>query len=195
MPDILTYRQEVYRKIVHISSSGIAILLWYFGKDAMLPWVLAVAILFPILDWLRKYIPLLKKLYFILFGIITRPYEHQVLSGASWVFMGAGFTAYLFNEKVAVIALLVMSLSDSSAALIGIKYGTTRLFNKSLEGTLAFLISTYLIIFLLSSASLMLLLIATITATVIELFSTPKFNDNILIPVTTAFILTLGGIH
>ena len=195
MPDILTYRQEVYRKIVHISSSGIAILIWYFGKDAMLPWVIAVAILFPILDWLRKYIPLLKKLYFILFGIITRPYEHQVLSGASWVFMGAGFTAYLFNEKVAVIALLIMSLSDSAAALIGIQYGTTRLFNKSLEGTLAFLIITYLIIFLLSSASLMLLLIVSITATAIELLSTPKFNDNILIPVATAFILTLGGIH
>ena len=195
MPDILTYRQEAYRKIVHISSSSIAILLWYYGKDTMLPWVLAVAILFPILDKLRKYISLLSKIYFILFGIITRPYEYQVLSGASWVFIGAGFTAYLFNEKVAVIALLVMSLSDSSAALIGIKYGTTRLFNKSLEGTLAFLISTYLIIFLLSSASLMLLLIATITATVIELFSTPKFNDNILIPVATAFILTLGGIH
>ena len=155
----------------------------------------SVAILFPILDWLRKYIPLLKKLYFILFGIITRPYEHQVLSGASWVFMGAGFTAYLFNEKVAVIALLIMSFSDSAAALIGIQYGTTRLFNKSLEGTLAFLISTYLIIFLLSSTSLMLLLIVSITATAIELLSTPKFNDNILIPVATAFILTLGGIH
>ena len=149
MPDILTYPQEVYRKIVHISSSGIAILLWFFGKDAMLPWILAVAILFPILDWLRKYIPLLKKLYFKLFGIVTRPYEHQVLSGASWVFMGAGLTAYLFNEKVAIIALLIMSLSDSAAALIGIKYGTTRLFNKSLEGTLVFLISTYLIIFFL----------------------------------------------
>ena len=195
MPDILTYRQEVLRKIVHISSSGIAILLWYFGKDVLLPWILAAAILFPILDCSRKYIPFLKKLYFKLFGIITRPYEHQMLSGASWVFMGAGVTAYVFNEKVAVIALLVMSLSDSAAALIGLKYGTTRLFNKSLEGTFAFLISTYLIIFLLSSASLMLLLIASITATAIELFSTPKFNDNILIPIATAFILTLGGVQ
>ena len=157
--------------------------------------MLASAILFPILDCSRKYIPLLKKLYFKLFGIVTRPYAHQVLSGASWVFMGAGLTAYLFNEKVAVIALLVMSLSDSAAALIGIKYGTTRLFNKSLEGTFAFLISSYLIVIILSSASLMLLLIASITATAIELFSTPKFNDNILIPIATAFILTLGGIH
>ena len=195
MPNILTYRQEVFRKIIHIASSGIAILLWYYGKDVLLPWIIAVAILFPILDSSRKYIPRLKKLYFKLFGIVTRPYEHQVLSGASWVFMGAGFTTYLFNEKVAVIALLIMSLSDSAAALIGIKYGTTRLFNKSLEGTFAFLIITYLIIFLLSSASLLLLLIVSITVTAIELFSTPKFNDNILIPLATAFILTLGGIH
>ena len=195
MPDMLTYHQEVFRKIIHISSSFIAILLWYFGKDVLLPWMLASAILFPILDCSRKYIPFLKKFYFKIFGIVTRPYEHQVLSGASWVFMGAGFTAYLFNENVAVIALLVMSLSDSAAALIGIKYGSTRLFNKSLEGTWAFLISTYLIIFLLSSASLMLLLIASIIATAIELFSTPKYNDNILISVATAFIQTLGGIH
>ena len=195
MPDMLTYHQEVFRKMIHMSSSCIAILLWYFGKDDSLPWILLAAILFPILDCSRKYIPSIKKLYFKLFGIVTRPYEYQVLSGASWVFMGAGLTAYLFNEKVAVIALLVMSLSDSAAALIGIKYGTTRLFNKSLEGTFAFLISSYLIIIILSSASLMLLLIASITATAIELFSTPKFNDNILIPIATAFILTLGGIH
>ena len=195
MPDSLTYREEVYRKFIHISSSTIAILLWFIGKPVLLPWILAVAILFPILDFSRKYIPFLKKLYFKLFGIITRPYEHHVLSGASWVFMGAGLTAYLFNENVAVIALLVMSLSDSAAALIGIKYGTTRLFNKSLEGTLAFFISTYLIIFLFSSASFMLLLLTAITVTAIELFSTPKFNDNILISIATAFILTLGGLH
>ena len=195
MPDILTYRREFYRKLVHISSSVIAFLLWYFGKTILLPWLLLVSILLPLLDYLRKYFPRLQQIYYNLFGIITRPNEYEGLSGASWVFMGAGVTVYLFNEKVAIIALLIMSLSDSAAALIGIKYGTTRLFNKSLEGTLVFFISTYLIIFLLSSASVMLLLIASITATAIELFSTPKFNDNILIPVAMAFILTLGGIH
>ena len=193
MPDILTYRQEAYRKIVHISSSGIAILLWYYGKDIMLPWVLAVAILFPILDLLRKYIPLLSKIYFILFGIITRPYEYQVLSGASWVFIGAGFTVYLFNEKVAVIALLVMSLSDSSAALIGIKYGTTRLFNKSLEGSFTFLLSASIIIFTLSPELYIINITAVFISVIIELFSTPMLNDNLFIPVSIALILTFGG--
>ena len=195
MPDILAYHQEVFRKFFHIASSSIAILLYFLGKEVLLPYILAAAILFPILDYSRKYIPYLKTIYITLFGIITRPYEYHGLSGASWVFMGAGVTTYLFNEKAAVIALLVMSLSDSAAAMIGIKYGNTRLFNKSLEGSLAFFITTYVIIFSFSTASILLTLITTIIATAIELFSTRKLNDNILIPVATAFILTLGGIH
>jgi len=194
MPDILAYRQEVYRKLVHISSSTIPLFLWYFGKDMMLKWVILVSILFPLLDYLRKYFPRIQQLYHNLFGIITRPNEYEGLSGASWVFMGAGVTVYLFNEKIAIIALLIMSLSDSSAALIGIKYGTTRLFNKSLEGTLAFFITTYMILYFLSPASLMLILIVAIFATVIELFSIPTINDNFLIPIASAFIMTLGGI-
>jgi dolichol kinase len=196
MPDILIYRKEVYRKIVHIAScTTIAILLCYFGKEVFLPWILPVAISFPIIDYSRKYIPLIKRLSFTLFGIITRRHEHHTLSGASWVFIGAGFTVYIFNEQIALIALLVIGLSDSAAALIGIKYGATRLFNKSLEGSLAFFITTYLIIFFLSSSSFLLLLIATISATAIELLSTPKLNDNVLIPISTALILSIGGIN
>ena len=195
MPDILTYRQEFYRKLVHISSSAIAFLLWYFGKAILLPWLLLVSILLPLLDYLRKYFPRLQQIYYNLFGIITRPNEYEGLSGASWVFMGAGVTVYLFNEKVAIIALLIMSLSDSAAALIGIKYGTTRLFNKSLEGTIAFFITTYMILILLSPASLILTLIVAICTTVIELFCVPTINDNFLIPIVTALIMMLGGIH
>ena len=130
-----------------------------------------------------------------LFGTITRTYEYRGISGASWVLIGSGVTAYLFNGKVVIIALLIMALSDSAAAIVGIKFGTTRLFNKSLEGSLAFFITTYIIIFILSSASFMLLVIASTISTIIELISTQKFNDNIIIPIVIAFILNLGGIH
>ena len=196
MHDILTYRHEVYRKYVHISScSTIAFLLWYWGKDIFLPYILVVAILFAILDFLRKHILFIKHISITLFGKVIRSYELHVLSGASWVFIGAGSTIYLFNEKVALIALLVIGISDSAAALVGIKYGNTRFFNKSLEGSLAFFVSTYLIILVMSSPSYTLLLITTITVTTVELFSTKKLNDNILIPIATALILTIGGIY
>ena len=193
---MLTYKQEVFRKFVHISScTTIVIFLYHFGKDVLLPWILAASILFIILDYSRQYVPFIKHIAFTLFRVVTRPIEHQGLTGASWVFIGTSITMLLFNETAALIAILVLGLSDSASALIGIKYGATRLYNKSLEGSLAFLITTYLIIYLLSSSSFIFLLVGTTTATAIELFCTPKLNDNILIPVTTALILTLGGIH
>lgn len=195
MPELLTYHQEVYRKLIHISSCTIAILLWYFSKDIFLPWIISAAIIFSILDYAKKIIPFINNFYFTLFGKITRYNEYKTLSGASWVLMGAVATIYLFNEKSAIIGLIVMSLADSAAALIGIKYGATRFFKKSLEGTIAFFITTYLVIFILASASIMLTFITSIIVTTIELFSTPKLNDNILIPIVTALILTLGGIH
>ena len=194
MSKLLTYNQEVYRKLIHISSSLIALFLWYFGKDTFLPWIISVAIIFPILDYARKKITLLKNIYFILYGIVTRPQEHYTLSGASWVFIGAGITTIFFNEKVAVIAILIMSLSDSAAALIGIKYGKTQYFNKSLEGSLAFFITTYIILFIFSSATPSIILFISVVATAFELFSQPKLNDNLIIPIGTALIMTLGGI-
>ena len=132
--------------------------------------------------------------YFILYGIVTRPQEHYKLSGASWVFIGAGITTMFFNENVAVIAILIMSLSDSAAALIGIKFGKTQFFNKSLEGSLAFFITTYIILFIFLSATPLNILFISVATTTIELFSQPKLNDNLAIPIGTALILTLGGI-
>ena len=195
MPDLLSYKYEVYRKLIHISSSLIAILLWYFGKKDLLIWIIAIAIIFPILDYYRKKITLLKHIYIRLYGNVTRPHEHYSLSGASWVFIGAGITTLLFNEKIAVIAILVMSLSDSAAALIGIKYGKTKFFNKSLEGTLSFFIITYLIIHFFSTASIALTILTVFSSTAIELIAKPKLNDNILVPICTGFMLSIGGIY
>ena len=195
MPEILTYRQEVYRKLLHISTCTTIIICTYsFGINAIIPWIITIAILFPIIDYSRKYFSFLNQISNTFFRVVTRPHEYQGLSGASWVLLGAGITLYIFNENAAIIAILILGVSDSASALIGIKYGNTHLFNKSLEGSFAFLITTYIILFLFSEISFIFLMIATITSTVIELLSTPKFNDNILIPFTIALILTLGDI-
>ncbi len=199
MPIQLSYRQEVYRKCIHIASSIIPIFLFYYGADRCLPWILAITIFFLSFDYLRRRIPTLKHFYFALFGKVIRPQENKTLSGAAWVFMGASITIFmtsinLFSERAAVIALLVMSWSDSAAAIIGIKYGATKLFNKSLEGTLAFFITTYVIISLLAPLSFIKVFITTICSTIVELFSFPELNDNISIPVVTAAILTFLGV-
>ena len=191
----LTYTQEIFRKLIHISSSFIAILLWYFGKSILIPWILLFAILFPIMDYSRKYITQLQYVHYYIFSNVTRPYEKHNLSGASWVFIGAGLTVLIFNQNIAIISILVLSLSDTASALIGIKYGVTKLFAKSLEGTVAFFIITYFIIFIFSTASPILIFITATIVAFIELISTQRVNDNVLIPICTATILYLGGIY
>ena len=62
----------------------------------------------------------------------------EIISGASWVIIGAAATLFIFNENTAIIGLLVLSIADSVAAIVGIKLGKTQLFSKSLEGSMAF---------------------------------------------------------
>lgn len=200
MPNQLNYLGEVYRKCVHIASSIIAICLWHLNIDIVLFWLLGITVIFVLFDYLRKKFSKLNQFYYYFFGQVTRLEESQKLSGASWVFMGASITVILtfmefISQKSAIIALLVMSLSDSAAAIIGIKYGATKLLNKSLEGSLAFFVITCVIVFLLaSSLSLTSVLIIAFFVTLVELWDTPKLNDNISIPVATAVLLTLFGI-
>ena len=194
MHDPLTYRQEIYRKFIHLSSSVMALALWYFGKETFLPWLIGVAIIIPLLDYGRHHIDLLSRIYNYFFIIFTRPIEYRNLSGASWVVIGAALTTIIFNENTAIIGLLVLSLADSAAAIIGLKFGNTHLFNKSLEGSVAFFIVALLIVFYLSPAFFLINLIAVSSATAVELFSTVRMNDNLFIPIVTASVLTLGGV-
>ena len=194
MHDPLNYRQEIYRKLIHLSSSCIPFMLWYFGQATFQPWIISCVIILPILDYGRRHNKFLYRIYSNLFITFTRPIEQGILSGASWVIIGAAVAIFIFNENTAIIGLLVLSIADSAAAIVGIKFGETQLYSKSLEGSAAFFITATIIVFSLSSAAAYINFIAVITATVVELFSTPRINDNLLIPMVLALILTIGGI-
>ena len=190
----LTYKKEIYRKIIHLSSVCIPILLFNLGKDLLLPWLILFCVVVPLLDYLRIKNNIFNKIYLYFFQNVSRPIESNILSGASWVIIGATITIILFKEDIALIALLVMSISDSLAAIVGMKIGDTKLYSKTLEGSLIFLISTGIIVFTLSTYSLIFNILAVITSTLVELFSNHNLNDNLLVPISISFILTIATI-
>ena len=66
--------------------------------------------------------------------------------------IGFCITALLFNKEIAIASMLITSVSDSLAAIFGMKYGKIQLVNnKSLEGFIVFSISAYIILFFISS--------------------------------------------
>tara|TARA_B100001250_G_scaffold285242_1_gene247304 strand:- start:28 stop:603 length:576 start_codon:yes stop_codon:yes gene_type:complete len=184
------FKKELYRKYIHISSLLIPFLIWYFGKQSALPFLVILSIALPLLDYSRRHSKYIKLFYLKLFEFVTRKNEFQNLTGASWIFISASLTTIIFKENIAIVSLIILSISDSFASIVGIKYGVTKFFSKTLEGSIAFFISTNLILITLTALTLVKVIFFSITITLIELFS-KKINDNLAVPITAAIVLSL----
>lgn len=189
----LSFKNEFKRKIVHFASAIIGLSIIYLDREVILPLLIVSAIIFPLLDYMRINNKFVSNFYNSYFHSITRSFESKKLTGASFVFWGALITYILFEPKVAGIALIVMSLADANAAIIGVGYGNTKLLNKSLEGSFAFYVTTFTILYIFKIPLIISLFISVI-ATFTELIEIPKINDNISIPLSVAFFLSFGGV-
>ncbi|MFR1032453.1 MAG: diacylglycerol/polyprenol kinase family protein [Alphaproteobacteria bacterium] len=119
------------------------------------------------------------------------------LSGGAYVMLAAIACTLLFPANVAVVALSIMLISDTCAALFGKAYGSRRLYkNKSIEGTAAFFVSALLIMvicnFILPVTYASIL--AAFVATFAEMYEDKiEIDDNLSIPLFVGAVLSLLG--
>ena len=143
----LGFKDEFKRKLVHFASSTIGLSIIYLDREVILPILVISSVLFPLLDYLRINNKLISNFYNTYFHSITRSFESNRFTGASFVLWGALITYILFEQKIAGIALIIMSFSDAMAAIIGVGFGKTKVLNKSLEGSFAFFMTTFIILY------------------------------------------------
>ena len=191
---ILSFKQELLRKGIHACNSIIAFSLFFLDQKDVLLIVAISAILIVVFDFLRIYTKPVQRFYNFLFKEVTRDFESNRLTGASYVMIGALIVLSIFESRICIPALLIMSFSDSAAAIIGKKYGKTKIFDKTLEGSLAFLLTSFVIvIFFIPDIDFTFSIIAIIASTIVELVPKSNLDDNLLIPIVSAFIISLGG--
>ncbi len=191
---ILSFKQELLRKGIHACNSIIAFSLFFLDQNDVLLIVAIGTILIVVFDFLRIYTKQVQRIYNFLFKEVTRDFESCRLTGASYVMIGALIVLSIFESRICIPALLIMSFSDSAAAIIGKKYGKTKIFDKTLEGSLAFLLTSFVIvIFFIPDIDFTFSIIAIIASTIVELVPKSNLDDNLLIPIVSAFIISLGG--
>ena len=104
------------------------------------------------------------------------------LTGATWVFVGALFTILLVPYPYSILALLFLSVGDSFAAIIGIKFPLIKVGGKTLSGSAAGFLACIIIGFIVDlSIRYEIVFFGAIMAMVIELIPLP-INDNLSIP-------------
>lgn len=188
------YKNEILRKIIHLFDSIIPLSLFYISRENLLVILMPITVLFILLDISRHHVLFLGKLYSRFFNFVTREIENKKnnVTGASYYLLGCLIVVYFFDDiNIIMSSLLIMSISDSFAALIGVKYGRTKIYgNKSLEGSFSFFVSTIIILnVFIHNLSGFEYIIISILITLVELFSFYRVNDNLTIPVFSAILL------
>ncbi len=192
-------KKEFYRKSIHLSSLWIPLVI-YFMHPGFSVSLFALLLLGDVaLEYAnyKKY-PWARQIFGMLFAKTLRNKEtvhaRFQATGSMYVLAAAILCTILFSRSVAVIALSVMLVSDTAAALFGKAYGSRKLYkNKSLEGTTAFFMSALLVnmvlspIFPFNVASV----IACLAATFAEMFEDKlDIDDNFSIPLVVGALLT-----
>ena len=181
---MISLTNEILRKAIHLSNLIVPLFLFYYGRDLTLYILIPVTFFCILLDLLRIKNQKVRDFYNIFFKSITREQESAHLTGASYVFIASTITIILFPETIAIAALMIMSISDTFAAIIGRTYGSIIIGRKSLEGSTSFLITSLAIVLLFPELKIFISIISVLIATIAELYT--PITDNLSIPIAFA---------
>ena len=190
---MLLRTEEIKRKIIYLSNSVIPLSYYFFVEDQMMMiWILlSITICFVTVDYFRFRIGWIQKWFRIFFSSMLRKHELEgKLTGATWAFIGATISVFLFEKDIAVLALLFMSVGDTVAALIGQQYGKIKIGEKTIEGFAGGLVSCIFISIFFPSVIWINSIAGSLIASLIELSPIPV-DDNLMIPLISGGMMTL----
>lgn len=186
-------RQALWRGLVHASVGTSIALALLFGPFLAILVGLAIATgLYLLVDATRLRVPFLNFLFQYMVWPFMRPRETGELTGSSYYLVACLVAALVFPVEYAAAGILFLAWGDSSATVVGVWKGETRLGGQSLEGHLACLAACLLIGYLLTLSgyvALLLVIPGAVAATVFE--ALPSYlNDNLTITLGSAGMMT-----
>jgi dolichol kinase len=195
-------QSELLRKALHLSSVWIPLVFYYFDLSTVLWILLPLTALSLIVDYGRYFSPAINQFVQSLFGPILRMHEQdasrKLLSGATYIFISATLCILIFPRIIAVAAFAILIFSDSASALFGRKFGKHKVYDKSLEGALAFALSGCIVVMFAPKIyghweEYAIGFLAAFVGAVVEMLSTElRLDDNLAVPTAIGFALWGG---
>jgi dolichol kinase len=184
---------EIKRKIVHLSTLIIPIGYGLTSKEIVLFFLLPFFLCYLLVDLLRHVhsgtASLFQKYFF---GRVLREKEKGTLMGSTYFLFSSLLTILLFPKSIAIASLLILTLSDTAGALVGKWIGRVPIFGKTLEGSMAFLLSSLFIVWNYPQLDRFSGSLAAFGATLIELLPI-RVDDNLTIALVAGSIMFFGG--
>ena len=192
--------QNYLRNLFHFHNGLVSILLCelvFTTKNQAIFVAACFTILFFGFDLARRMVPSFQ-VFFVKgpFGMITRVHERRQVLSATWFALAILVGLLTMPMLPMEVGVLALGVGDPIAAIVGKRWGQTKIRGqKSLEGSLAFLVSAALAIALFLSVFhpslelstvLVVSLVAGLVGAVIEVITEP-IDDNLSIPLGVGF--------
>lgn len=190
---------QLARRLFHmLGASAIATLYALFLSHQQVIYILgSIACIFYIFEQIRVNYPrFANKIYFFT-RYLYRAEEQLRESTMVAMFMGILLTILSFPKSIAITAIFTLAVSDPLSAIIGIKFGKHAIFKrKTLEGSMTFFAATFTITLATfgvynnnwNAPTWLLALLCATGVTIFEMIPL-KIDDNLTIPLATAFWL------
>jgi len=194
----ISYKNELLRKSIHMASLSIPISYYFLTQQQALYILIPLTLLAVLFDFGRHHIQPIGKLYNLLFKNILREKEQKGLSGAAPLMISACICIAFFPKIIAITAMAVLVICDTAAALIGRRWGRIKFLDKSLEGSIAFIISGLVVLYFINTLPqtpdnfIINGTIALTISAIIEAFSKKmQIDDNYSIPLTFCVVMSV----
>ena len=147
------------------------------------------------LELSRRFFPSWNALLMRILGKVAHPHESHRVNSSTWFCTAMFLLSLTGSHLVCAIGCVVLALADPAAALVGRRFGKTKLVNgRSLQGTLTFFVvgavASWVLLALAHPAvdlvqGLVVAALASALAALAELFSR-RIDDNLSIPLSAA---------
>ena len=188
----MLHRREIGRKLFHLSASILPALYYAFGREKVMPLFVALLLFAIIVEAGRLRLPPFRRVVEKVFSGIMRGVEERRVSGATYILLGLTACALFFEPPIAFAVMLIVTVSDAVAALVGESFGTPRprLRGKSWAGSTAFFLTAILIVKFAPGVELSAGLVGAAVATIVEVLPLPV-NDNVAVPLAAGGVMEL----
>lgn len=204
----ISMRDELRRKLIHLSSISIPISYIWAPREVMLWIFVPLTLIALVVEYMRLRVPAVRRFIDRLFGSMLRKHETAEgkarLSGATYVVLSAALCILIFPRVITIAGFAILIVSDTASALFGRRFGRHRFLEKSVEGSSAFVVTAILVVVAVSMvfhappAFIMLGAVASFVAAVAEAMSYGvNIDDNLTIPLAFGFsmwgLIALSG--
>ncbi len=201
-PPLVSLRPTNYaRNVFHVGNGVLAASTyqWLLGRTGCTVVMLSILAVYFTLDLTRRRWPRFNDLLMnSVFRVIARPKERYAVPSATWFALGVLPVLLLTSQTTTQVAVLVLGFGDPAASLVGRRFGRIRLLgHKSLEGALAFIVASVLVVtpFLVfirgleSGVAFAIAGVGALAGAVAEILSNDHLDDNFSVPVAVGLAL------